>query len=87
LPDSLAIPRLIFQFAAREGDKNARALTKSLIAQGRLDVQDRWPAYLAIDELSSERETFEKAYLKITDESLEGKLNLGAILKLDKAVS
>ena len=36
LPDSLAIPRLIFQFAARGGDKNSQALTKGLIALGRL---------------------------------------------------
>ena len=86
LPDSLAIPRLIFQFAARRGDRNSQTLTKSLIALGRLDVEGRWPAYLAIDELSRERQAYEKAYGKVKAESLEGKLTLGAILELDKAV-
>jgi Domain of Unknown Function (DUF1080)/Ricin-type beta-trefoil lectin domain-like len=86
LPDSLAIPRLIFQFAVRRGDRNSQALTKSLIALGRLDVEDRWPAYLAIDELSPDRQAYEKAYTKVKAESLEGKLTLSAILDLDKAV-
>ncbi len=86
LPDSLAIPRLIFQFAARRGDRNSQALTKSLIALGRLDVEDRWPAYLAIDELAPERQAYEKAYVKVKVQSLEGKLTLSAILELDKAV-
>jgi hypothetical protein len=86
LPDSLAIPRLIFQFAARPGDRNSQALTKSLIALGRLDLEDRWPAYLATDELSPERQAYEKAYGRVKAQSLEGKLTLGAILELDKAV-
>jgi hypothetical protein len=87
LPDSLAIPRLIFQFAARRGDRNSQSLTKSLIALGRLDTEDRWPAYLAIDELSSERREYDNAYRKIKAQSLEGNLTLRAILELDKAVA
>jgi len=86
LPDTLSIPRLIFQFAPRRGDRTSQSLTKSLIALGRLDVADRWPVYLAIDELSWERQAYEKAYGKIMAQSLEGKLTLGAILEFDKAV-
>jgi hypothetical protein len=86
LPDSLSIPRLIFQFAPRRGDKNSQTLTKSLIALGRLDVVGRWPAYLAIDELSRERHEYEKAYGKVRDQSLTGRLTLGTILEFDKAV-
>jgi hypothetical protein len=86
LPDSLAIPRLIFQFAARRADKNSEPLTESLIALGRLGVEDRWPAYLAIDELSPERQAYAKAYVRVKAQSLEGKLNLGAILKLSSCM-
>ena len=86
LPDSLAISRLIFQFAPRRGDRNAQALTKSLIALGRLDLEGRWPAFLAIDELSRECRLYEQAYAKIKAQSLEGKLTLGAVLEFDKAV-
>jgi hypothetical protein len=86
MPDSLSIPRLIFQFAPRRGDKNSQTLTKSLIALGRLDVVGRWPAYLAIDELSRERRDYETAYAKVKDQSLAGKLALGAILELDRSV-
>jgi hypothetical protein len=86
LPESLAIPRLIFQFAPRRGDKTAQSLTRSLIALGRLDAEGRWPAYLAIDELSRERRAYEQAYARVRVQSLEAKLTLGAILELDKAV-
>jgi hypothetical protein len=86
LPESLSIPRLIFQFAARRGDRTSQTLTRSLIALGRLEVEGRWPAYLAIDELSRERQAYEKAYARVKAESLEGKLTLAAILELDKAV-
>jgi uncharacterized protein (TIGR03067 family) len=86
LPDSLSIPRLIFQFAARRGDRNSQSLTKSLIALGRLDIEGRWPAYLAIEELSRERRAYEKAYARAKTESLAGKLTLGTILEFDKAV-
>jgi hypothetical protein len=87
LPDSLAIPRLIFQFAPRGGDRTSQSLTKSLIALGRLDVEGHWPAYLDIDELFRERQAYEKAYGRVKVESLEGKLTLGTILELDKAVA
>jgi uncharacterized protein (TIGR03067 family) len=86
LPESLAIPRLIFRFAPRRGDKTAQSLTSTLIALGRLEVRGRWPAYLAIDELSQERRAYEQAYARVKAQSLEGKLTLGAILELDKAV-
>ena len=86
LPDSLAISRLIFQFAARRGDRNSQTLTKSLIALGRLDLEGRWPAYLAIDELARERGAYETAYAKVKTQSLEGKLTLGAVLEFDQAV-
>jgi hypothetical protein len=86
LPESLAIPRLIFQFAPRRGDKTSQSLTRSLIALGRLDVEGCWPVYLAIDELSRERQTYERAYARVKAQSLEGKLTLGAIFELDKAV-
>ncbi len=46
----------------------------------------RWPAYLAIGELSRERHEYEKAYGKVKDQSREGRLTLGAILEFDKAV-
>jgi hypothetical protein len=86
LPESLAIPRLIFQFAPRRGDKTAQSLTRSLIALGRLEVERRWPPYLAIDELARERHAYEHAYAQVKAQSLEGKLTLVAILELDKAV-
>ena len=86
LPESLAIPRLIFQFAPRRGDKASQSLTRSLIALGRLDVEGRWTAYLAIDELARERLAYDRAYARVKAQSLEGKLTLGAILELDKAV-
>ena len=66
--------------------KTRAELTRSLIALGRLDVEGHWPAYLAIDELSGERQAYEKAYGKVKAQSLEGKLTLGTILGLDNAV-
>jgi hypothetical protein len=87
LPDSVAIPRLIFQFAPRPSDRTSRSLTRGLIALGRLDVVGRWPVYLAIDELSHERQAYEDAYGKLKAQSLAGKLTLGAILEFDKAVN
>lgn len=87
LPADLAIRELIFRFAPRLGDRNSQAMSKGLIVLGRLDLAGRWPPFLQLAELESERKAYETAYSKVRGQSMAGALGINEITALDSAVS
>jgi hypothetical protein len=86
LPEDLSLRELVFRFAPKSRDRDAQALSKGLIALGRLDVEGRWPIFIPEQNVGPERREYEAAYRKVRDQSLEGALDLGEIQGLDLAI-
>jgi hypothetical protein len=68
LPDGISIPKLAFQFIPKAmTGKDAKPLSRCLIALGKLDKKGGWPAYMMDEVLRDERLAYDLAYRNLID--------------------
>ncbi len=87
LPNGMSVKDLTFQFmSASNSSDSSKLLSKGVIALSRLDIEGKWTTALSVDALASERTSYEKAYAKVRDQVLAGKLTVDALLAMDRTL-
>ncbi|MFM9961538.1 MAG: TIGR03067 domain-containing protein [Planctomycetaceae bacterium] len=57
-----------------------------MIALSRLDIKGKWPTFMEIPALDSEKAAYEKAYAKVRDQLLADQFDLKAVLEMDRTL-
>lgn len=86
LPDDITIKGLAFRFTPKGSAKENAALTRGLIALGRLDTSGRWPDVFPLDKLKAEIASYEASYAKIRDQSIAGRLEYEPLDQLEASL-
>lgn len=77
LPDGMSVKDVTFQFMPVSAvSDSSKALSRGVIALSRLDIEGKWTTALNADALETERVGYEKAYAKVRDQVLAGKLTV-----------